>query len=256
MPIWERIAGKGEGTTVGAILAKLSGLAGVVTGSGQGGADASPAGIANAGVFAANTAVGPHAQIAFTIAIVALGAKMAKADGRVTPDEVAAFKQVFTVAPEDMANVGRVFDLARKDIAGYEAYADQIGRLFKDNKPLLQDVLEGLFHVATADSVLHPAEDQFLAEVARRFGFTDSEYAYVRAHFIEDGDADPWHVLSLTPDAGDAEIRSQYRRLVAENHPDKYIARGLPKEVIDIANRKLTAINAAYDAIARERGLK
>ena len=246
MPFWERIAGSSEGSTMASILSKLSSLIGVAA-VGQ---DAAPA------PAPGQRANGPQTQVAFTIAIVALGAKMAKADGRVTPDEVAAFKQVFTVAPEDMTSVGRIFDLARRDTAGFEAYADQLATQFQGHKPLLQDVLEGLFHIATADTVLHPAEDQFLAEVARRFGFSDSEYAYVRAHFIQSADSDPFHVLSLTPQANNDEIRKQYRKLVAENHPDRYIARGLPNEVVDIANRKLAAINAAYAVVARERGFK
>lgn len=253
MTFWERFVGTGENATIAAILAKLSGMAPAFEQRASVPVPAAPAGINPRGALDA-ASIGT--KVAFTISIVALGAKMAKADGRVTPDEVDAFKEAFTVAPEDMTSVGRVFDLARKETAGYEAYADQIGKLFRDDKPLLQDVLEGLFHVATADTVLHPAEDQFLAEVARRFGFLQSEYAHLRAHFTEDAESGPWHVLSLAPDADQATIRSRYRRLVAQNHPDLYVARGLPKETVEIANRKLAAINAAYDAIARERGFK
>lgn len=247
MTIWERIVGPTEGSAVGSVLTRLSGLAEMLTGN------IVEAGRSEAG---GRPPAPPHSTVAFTIAIVALGAKMAKADGRVTAEEVAAFKQVFEIAPEDMASIARVFDLARQDTAGFQAYADKIARLFGGNKLLLQDILEALFHVATADDVLHPAEDQFLAEVARQFGFTDSEYAYVRAHFAVGDDDDPYRILSLTPAASGDEVRAQYRRLVSENHPDRYVARGLPPETIEIANRKLAAINAAYEAIARERGLK
>jgi DnaJ like chaperone protein len=246
MSFWERIVGSSEDSTMGSILARLTSVTDTQEAE-RGSTQPAASG---------EGAVPAHATVAFTIAVVALGAKMAKADGHVTPDEVAAFKQVFTVARQDMANVGRVFDLARQDIAGYEEYADQLGRLFQDNKPLLQDVLEGLFHVATADAVLHPAEDQFLAEVARRFGFSVSELEYIRAHFIDGDGADPFHVLSLTPAASDAQVRTQYRKLVLENHPDRYMARGLPREAVEIADRKLAAINAAYGVIAGERGLK
>ena len=82
----------------------------------------------------------PEHQIAFTIGVIALGAKMAKADGVVTRDEVLAFKEVFKVPDEEMQNVSRIFDLSRKDIVGYEAYANQLASLLKDNDKLLEDV--------------------------------------------------------------------------------------------------------------------
>jgi DnaJ like chaperone protein len=234
MTIWERLT---AGTDGGGITSLFSRLAGLFNG-------------------ADHAQAAPHHSVAFTIAVVALGAKLAKADGRVTPDEVQAFKQVFEVAPSQTQSVGRVFDLAKQDVAGFESYADQLGNLFKDNKSLLQDVLEGLFHIASADELIYPQEDAFLSEVARRFGFTDSEYRYIRSRFTVGGQHSPYEVLEMEPQATDAAIKAQYRKLVADNHPDRYIARGMPPEAVEIANRKLAAINEAYDVIARERGLR
>jgi DnaJ like chaperone protein len=205
-------------------------------------------------VFGLDRSTEPQNDIAFTIAVIALSAKMAKADGVVSPLEVQAFKQVFQTAPEEEPNVKRVFDFAKQDVAGYQSYADEIASLLKDNKKLLQDVLEGLLHVATADGILHPDEDAFLADVARRFGFTPSEFRFFRARFVVDN-CNPYDVLRLSPQATDAEVRRQYRKLVADNHPDKLMGRGVPPEFVEIATRKLAAINAAYDAIAKERGL-
>ena len=105
-------------------------------------------------------------QIAFTIGVIALGAKMAKADGVVTRDEIIAFKEVFKVPEGEMENVSRVFNLAKQDVVGYEAYANQLASLLKGNRKLLEDLLEGLFHIAMADGVFHPNEEQFLADVA------------------------------------------------------------------------------------------
>ena len=139
-------------------------------------------------------------------------------------------------------------------MAGYEAYADQIATLLKDNRKLLQDVLEGLLHVATADGVLHPKEDEYLADVAKRFGFSPSEFRFFRARFVKDN-CNPYDVLRLGPDATSDEIKAQYRKLVIDNHPDKLMGRGVPAEFVEIATRKLAAINAAYDTIAKERGL-
>jgi len=139
-------------------------------------------------------------------------------------------------------------------VAGYEAYADQIAALLEGDKKLRQDVLEGLLHVATADGVLHPKEDEFLADVARRFGFSPSEFRFFRARFVKDN-GNPYDVLRLGPDATSSEIKAQYRKLVVDNHPDKMMGRGVPAEFVAIATRKLAALNAAYDTIAKERGL-
>ena len=194
--------------------------------------------------------------MAFTIAVIALGAKMAKADGIVTCDEVAAFKEVFRFPPSESRNVARVFDLAKQDIAGYESYADRLGALFASNRRLLQDVLEGLFHIASADGVIYPSEDEFLKGVAHRLGFSDSEYRFHRSHFVVDGERSPYDVLEITPEASNEEIKARYRRLVLDNHPDRLLARGIPSEFVDVANKKLAVINEAYGEIARERGLK
>jgi DnaJ like chaperone protein len=196
----------------------------------------------------------PENDVAFTIGVIALSAKMAKADGIVSPMEVAAFKQVFQSSPAEASNVARIFNLAKQDVAGYQTYADQIAALLKDDKKLRQDVLEGLMHVATADGGMHPTEDVFLRDVAYRFGFSESEYRFFRARFVSDND-NPYDVLKLSPSVSNDEIKAQYRKLVFDNHPDKLMGRGVPKEFVDIATRKLAAINAAYDHIAKERGL-
>ena len=197
----------------------------------------------------------PQKDIAFTIGVIALSAKMAKADGVVSPLELAAFREVFRFAPEEAANVEHVFNLAKRDVAGYEAYADQIARLLKDERRLLQHVLEGLMYVATADGLLHPREDEFLKAVSGRFGFSDSEYRFIRARFVDDHGGNPYDALRLSPDASNEEIKARYRQLVRDNHPDRLMASGVPPEFVELANKKLAAINGAYDTIARERGL-
>ncbi|MBV9993490.1 MAG: DnaJ family molecular chaperone [Alphaproteobacteria bacterium] len=199
---------------------------------------------------------GGGANVAFTIAMIALSAKMAKADGIVTDDEVETFERLFRVPPEERTNVRRVFDLARRDTAGFEVYAGRIARLFVGNPALLEDILDGLFEIAKADGVLHPGEQAFLERVAEIFGFAPNEFRRIRAsHFAPDA-ADPYVVLGLAYDAGDDELRRTYRRLVKENHPDSLIGRGVPPEFVRLATEKLAAINVAYDRIEVERGLK
>lgn len=201
--------------------------------------------------------VGRHQvkQVAFTIAVIALGAKMAKADGVVTREEIKVFKRVFRIPPNEEKNVGRVFNRARQDTAGYEEYAAQISRMFRDTPQLMEDLLHGLFAIAMADGVLHPDEDIYLQNVAAIFGFNKAAYARIRSYHAKEGEADPYQILGVAPDISDKELKKAYRQLIRENHPDKVIADGLPQEFVDVANSKLAKINAAYDQIVKIRGL-
>ena len=194
-------------------------------------------------------------QLAFTAGVVALGAKMAKADGHVSKDEIIAFREVFKVSEADKKNVGLLFNLAKQDVAGYDAYADQLAQTFHDNPQLLHDVLEGLFHIAMADQVLHPKEEQFLFDVAQRFGIAKNQFRNIKSRHVISSDQDPYHILEVPHDVGNDELKSHYRALVVQHHPDRLIARGVPVEFIDIANKRLAAINGAYEEIKRERGL-
>jgi len=236
MSIWGKLAGAAAGLAIGGPIGAL--LGGV------------------AGHFAIDREeeeTPAENQVAFTVGVIALGAKMAKADGVVTMDEVTAFKEVFKVPEGEMKNVARVFNLAKQDVSGYEAYAEQLAAMFKGNQKLLEDVLEGLFHIAKADSAVHPREENFLRQVAKRFGFSDSHFDYIRARHVVAERRNPYEVLGVDPSIGNDALKAHYRRLVADNHPDKLLARGVPPEFINIATEKLAAINESYDAIAKER---
>ena len=191
----------------------------------------------------------------FTVGVIMLGAKMAKADGVVTKDEVRAFKKAFKVSNAEMREAARVFNLAKQDKTGYETCAEQLVTVFKGDRKMLEYVLEGLFHIAKADEVLHPQEEKFLGQVAKHLGFTDAEFTLIKARHILAEERDPYEVLGLKPGASTEELKSQYRRLVAESQPDEFVARGLPKEFVVIATAKLASINEAYKAIARKRNI-
>jgi DnaJ like chaperone protein len=199
----------------------------------------------------------PERTVAFTIAVIALGAKMAKADGRVTRDEVAAFREVFHIPKQAEHQAARVFDLARQDIAGFEDYATRIGAMFRsDDGPSggpLRDLMEGLFHIAVADGSYHPGEDAYLVRVAQIFGFSTLDFARLRAQFVADAERDPYDVLGVPHDAPLDEVRAAWRALVRETHPDRMMARGVPEEAVKLAEKRLISVNRAWEAINEAR---
>ncbi len=192
----------------------------------------------------------PERSVAFTIAVIGLGAKMAKADGEVSRQEVAAFRRVFTIPEGEEQNAARVFNLARQDVAGFDAYARRIAAMFRDNCEVLTDVLEGLFQIATADGNYSEVEDEFLREVARIFDVGDRCFRLLRNRFAPGCSCDPYDVLGVAADTPLPQIRGAWKRAVRDNHPDRMIARGLPVEAIRLAEERLIHINRAWDEIS------
>jgi DnaJ like chaperone protein len=191
----------------------------------------------------------PELSVAFAIAVIALGAKMAKADGRVTRDEVAAFREIFTIPAAEEENAARVFNLARQDVAGFDSYARKIAAMFSQTGGPLCDLMEGLFYIAIADGDYHPGEDDFLAHVADIFGLNERDFRSMRARFVPDAHPDPYDVLGVSHDAGPDDIRRAWREAVREAHPDRMLARGVPEEAIRMAEKRMAAINRAWEEI-------
>ncbi|MBC8717090.1 MULTISPECIES: DnaJ family molecular chaperone [Brucella/Ochrobactrum group] len=194
-------------------------------------------------------------RVAFSIAMIALSAKMAKADGVVTQDEFRAFQNIFSVPPEEHAHVVRLYNLAQQDVAGYESYARQLAGLCRegdDNCHLLEDILDGLFHIATADGYVHEKEMAFLSSVAEIFGFDEEGFERIALRHVNHGEGDPYAILGLTRGVSFEDARKRYRALVKEHHPDRLVAEGLPLEFIKIANTRLAAINAAWASVEKQ----
>ena len=208
------------------------------------------------GALAGDTAVaGPRraiatsrGQVTFTIAAIALAAKMARADGIASPKEFATFERLFEVPPAERANAARFYRLAQGSTAGFEAYANQAAGLLGLGSPVLEDLLEALLLIARHDG-FHAGEDSYLSEVARRFGFNAAAYSRIRARHDARVPDDAWTVLGVPPGSDATTVRAAYRELVKTYHPDRHIAEGLPIEFVRVAEARMAAINGAYASL-------
>lgn len=236
--IWGKLGGAGVGFALGGPIGALLGaLAGHVLVDREG----APFGA-------------PPREVVFTTGLIALAAKMAKSDGVVVEPEVDAFNRIVDVPAAERDRVARLFDLAKQTTDGFQAYARQIAEAFRDEPKLLEDVLDGLFEIAKADGAVHQAEFAYVQAVAAEFGFAEGDFDRIAARHVRQAD-DPYRVLGADRGMSDAALKRHYRKLVADNHPDREIARGLPPEAVKIATQRLAVINAAWERVAAERGI-
>ncbi|MDA8248491.1 MAG: TerB family tellurite resistance protein [Rhodospirillales bacterium] len=253
------MAGFAFGGPFGAVVGAALGHAAEHGGFAQLGSFRMP-GMAGFGVGPARLAamLGRREQL-FAVAVVVLTAKLAKCDGPVNRAEIDAFKRHFRIPPESARDIGRLFDQARDSTDGFEDYAAELGQAFADAPGVLEDVLAALFAIARADRPLTVAEQQYLIAVCHRFGL--GEAAWQRASRGEQRSAqpapgeDPYSVLGVPRSASGDELRTAWKRLMRENHPDSLASRGVPPEFIARAGEKVARINAAWDCIKRDRGL-
>jgi DnaJ like chaperone protein len=195
----------------------------------------------------------PGADAAFSTAVTALGAKLAKADGRVDSSEFTAFSEVFQSEGASERDIRRLYDLARQTTHGFESYARRLAKRYRGCPQLLEDVLDGLFHIAKSDGAVTADELDYLERVSDLFGLSPLTFRRLRATHMGAASDDPYAVLGVAADAPDEAVRAAWRRALSEAHPDRALARGLPAEFVEVAHIKSAAINAAYDSIARER---
>lgn len=197
-----------------------------------------------------------RSDLDFAAGVVALAAKMAKADGQTTKDEAAAFRLAFPISAQDQPLLDRLFALAQETVHGFESYAKRIGKRYVAKPCLLEDVLDILFVVAVADGAITQTEEAYLSRVSELFGFTETEFARLSAPYFPDRDPDPFSILGVDISASEDDIRRAWMRLMSENHPDTFIARGAPAEFINAAHEKSAAINLAYEAIKKSNASK
>ena len=233
----------------------IGGAAGFAFGGPIGGLLGAAAGIAvERGFVPPKPAPENTKRVAFTVAVIALSAKMAKADGVVSRDEIAAFRQRVHIPQSEIKQVGKFWDLARQTPDGFEDYAAQVAKLFEPRDPVLEQLLDLLFFIARSDGEMTPPEIEYLTRVSQIFGFSDADFSRLMALHGGSGPS-PFYILGVTPDIDDEGLRRHWKGLVRSHHPDKLIADGMPEEFITAANERLASINAAYDTISRQRGM-
>jgi len=195
----------------------------------------------------------PGEDPAFSTAVTALGAKLAKADGDAQAGEWLAFSEVFQSDAASEGNVRRLYQLARQTTRGFESYARRLAKRYRACPQLLEDVLDGLFYVATSDGVVTDDEIAYLRRVSELFGQSPLVFRRLKATHMGPEAGDPYAVLGVRHDASDAELRAAWKAMLSEAHPDRARGRGLPPEFIEVAEAKAAAINAAFDAAMAER---
>lgn len=198
----------------------------------------------------------PTETVAFSISFIALAAKLSKADGRVTTDEVTMFRTIFDIPPSEEKNAARVFNLCRQETTGFESYAKKMADVVRadlEANSILTNVLDGLVCVAMADGTFHEGEDFFLSQVSDIFGLDHHVYEGLKAQHVP-GHYDPFAILELEPGASETDIKTAQRRLVRENHPDLLRAQGLPADLVRLAEDRLVAINSAYEKLMKRAG--
>ena len=242
MSIWGKIIG---GTTGFALGGPLGAIIGIMIG---GSFDRSARKLSSS-----NQISQQQKQNVFALCIIVLSAKIAKADGQVTKEEIYTFKEKFNIQAEEMSEVSKIFNEAKKSSFGFKNIADQVGNLFSDNKVLLEQLLNNLFYIAEADGLTSINELKVLKSISQSFHFNETDFQRIFHSRLNNKESDPYKILGVTREDSDNNIRKKWIELSKEHHPDYLIAKGMPKEFIKEANKELSSINLAYDKIKELR---
>ncbi|KAA3614940.1 MAG: hypothetical protein D8M58_10830 [Calditrichaeota bacterium] len=197
-------------------------------------------------------------QYLFYVSLASLSAKMAKADGVITSDEIRAFDHFLRfdlrLDVDERKKIALIFNEAKNSPEEATAIASQFKALIGYQREVLHMMIQLLFRIAMADGHMHPDEQRFIDQMASIFQLSQVEYQQIRALYIkETGRA--YQILGVTQNDSDDVIKKAYRKLVREYHPDKMQAKGVPEDFIKVANEKMAEINKAYDDICKERGI-
>ena len=192
-----------------------------------------------------------HSQQVFAVALIILTAKLAKADGHVSREELIAIKDKLKIPEREMDQVGKIFNKAKEDSLGYEPYAQQIAQIYRNNPVVLDEIINTLFYIAEADSNVSNSELTMIRNIAKIFGLSESQFKGIKESRKGSDKLNPYIVLGCSPNDNFTIIRKKYLRLSKEHHPDVLMNKGVPQEVIEESKKKMRAINSAFDQIEK-----
>ena len=194
-------------------------------------------------------------QHIFALSVITLTAKLAKADGVVTQDEIEVFKEKFKIPPNEEEQVRQIFNEAQKTVYGFESIAQQVGELFQESHEVLEEILNNLFYVAEADGKISESELSFLKTVSSIFKFDENTFQRIYQSRLNDKESDPYKVLGVKRTDNEETIKKAWIKLIKEHHPDNLVAKGMPPEFIEQATKEMSSINTAYDKINKQRDI-
>ena len=192
-----------------------------------------------------------HSQQVFAVALIILTAKLAKADGHVSREELIAIKDKLKIPEHEMDQVGKIFNKAKEDSLGYEPYAQQIAQIYRNNPVVLDEIINTLFYIAEADSNVSNSELAMIRNIAKIFSLSESQFEGIKESRKGSDKLNPYIVLGCSPNDDFKIIRKKYLRLSKEHHPDVLMNKGVPQEVIEESKKKMRAINSAFDQIEK-----
>ena len=239
MSIWGSLIG-------GMVGFSLGGPFGMLLGSLIGGkiSRARSGGTGNFGAFA-------QPQQIFALSLIVLSAKLSKADGQVSKEELIAVRDKLKIPESEIEQVGKIFNKAKQESTGYEPYAQQITQIYKNNQNVLEEVINILFYIAEADGNVSKSELDMIQHIAQIFGLNQSQFNSIQESRKSSNKLNPYVVLGSNPEEDIQAIRKKYLQLSKENHPDMLISKGVPEEVIEESKKKMRAINSAWDQIQK-----
>ncbi len=190
-------------------------------------------------------------QQIFALSLIVLSAKLSKADGQVSKEELIAVKDKLKIPDNELDQVGKIFNKAKEESAGYESYAEQIAQIYKGNINVLEEVINILFYIAESDGNISESELKMIKHIAQIFGLTEIQFNSIRESRKSSDKLNPYIVLESKPDDTIEIIRKRYLKLSKEHHPDLLMSKGVPQEVIDESKAKMRSINSAWDQVQK-----
>lgn len=199
-------------------------------------------------------------HVSFIQSMAGLAAKVAKADGQVSENEIRAFKKLFVVKEEETSKIARIFNEAKKSAGGYEPYARQLREISADNLELQENIIDNLFKVAAADGDVTVEAFELMAKISGIIGLPEGNYEMLKGLYTPKAGnpviQDYYDELGVLYTATDAEIKARWKKLIIQYHPDRQQAKGASPAEIEAATAKMAKINFAYQEIVKMRSGK